>query len=196
MRLVAAHFEGLAGERSMRFTVEAPSALPAELDVDKTRRVVLNLLSNAFKFTGAGGAVRCTLRGTEAAVVIDVADAGPGVPPEQRGVIFERFRHAEGPDSRRFGGTGLGLAIARDFVELQGGRIEVRDAPEGGALFRVELPHRAPVGIEVDAQVRASDSFDGDARQALAELRSAPGAAALSTAAEAPWPWSSRITRT
>ncbi len=186
LRAVAAHFEGLADERGMRYTVEAPASLHAELDVDKTRRVVLNLVANAFKFTGAGGAVRCALRGSDAEIVIDVADSGPGVPPEQRALIFERFHQAESSAARRFGGTGLGLAIARDFVELQRGRLEVRDAPEGGALFRVVLPRRAPADIDVEAQAGASEAFAGDARQALAELRTLGAAPRTEASAEGP----------
>jgi signal transduction histidine kinase len=74
-----------------------------------------------------------------------VADSGPGVPPDRRQEVFRRFRRLE-DGGRRRGGIGLGLAIAKDLVELHGGRIEVGQAPEGGALFAVELPLRGPEG--------------------------------------------------
>ncbi|MFN7140513.1 MAG: sensor histidine kinase, partial [Limisphaerales bacterium] len=85
-------------------------------------------------------------------------DSGPGIRPEVREQIFERFRQADGGTTRQFGGTGLGLSIARDFVTLHGGTISVSEAPGGGALFQVQLPLKAPeqarvrqsVGIEIE----------------------------------------------
>ncbi len=145
-----AHFDALARERDMRFTTDVPEALPAEVDADLVQRVILNLVSNAFKFTPESGQIRVSVRELgEARAVIEVADNGAGVPPEQRELIFERFRQADGSATRRFGGAGLGLAIAKDFVELHGGTLEVSDAPEGGALFIAELPTRAPDGASV-----------------------------------------------
>jgi signal transduction histidine kinase len=172
VRLVAAHFDALAEERDMAFAVEAPPELGADIDPAKLERVVLNLLSNAFKFTPAGGRVRCTLRADATHLSVEVADSGPGVRPDQRELIFERFRQAEGGSMRRFGGTGLGLAIARDFVALHGGTIDVDVAPEGGALFRVTLPLHAPAGEGVShagrgARVRRAMT----AQQAVDELR-------------------------
>jgi PAS domain S-box-containing protein len=143
VRRVAAHFESLGEERHIRYEVEARDTFPAMVDPDKLQRVLLNLLSNAFKFTPAGGAVRCTVRGGER-LVIEVADSGPGVREAHREVVFERFRQIEGNTTRRFAGTGLGLSIARDFVQLHGGKLAVGDAPEGGAMFVVDLPLVAP----------------------------------------------------
>ena len=73
-------------------------------------------------------------------------DSGPGVRPELRDRIFERFTQGDEQVEGRFGGTGLGLSITHDFIALHGGRIEVRDAPEGGAAFVVEIPLAAPAG--------------------------------------------------
>jgi signal transduction histidine kinase len=78
-----------------------------------------------------------------------VADSGPGVPADLRQSVFERFFQAEDSGTRRFGGTGLGLAIAKEFVDLHGGSIRADQAPEGGALFAVEIPRRAPPGAAV-----------------------------------------------
>jgi signal transduction histidine kinase len=150
VRKVASNFDSLASERSMRYVVETPEALPSELDADLVQRLLLNLLANGFKFTAANGQIRVTLRELEnKRALIEIGDSGPGVRPEHRQIIFERFQQADGSLTRRFGGAGLGLAIAKDLIELHGGSIDVADAPEGGALFSVELPLRAPAGISV-----------------------------------------------
>lgn len=150
IRVAAAHFDGLAAERSIQYRVDAPESLPAQVDADKTQRVLLNLLSNAFKHTPDRGTVRCALSlGADARhAVLAVADSGPGIELAQRGAVFERFRQIEG-DGRELGGTGLGLAICKDFVELQRGQIGIADAPEGGALFTVELPLEAPYMVKL-----------------------------------------------
>jgi len=148
-RLIAGHFEALADDKAVRFTVDAPPSLVAEVDPAKVQRVAFNLLSNAFKFTPDGGIVRFTLRAVGGRVVVEVADSGPGVPPPQRAQVFERFEQLDGDAARRFGGTGLGLTITKEFVELHGGTVAVAEAPEGGALFTVELPLSAPPGVTV-----------------------------------------------
>ncbi|MDQ3908020.1 MAG: HAMP domain-containing histidine kinase, partial [Acidobacteriota bacterium] len=148
LRLTSAHFQSFASERGIDFKVDAPGSLRAEADAEKLQRVIINLLSNAFKFTPDGGRVSCTLRGGDDHATLEVSDSGPGVPADLREAIFERFRQVEGGASSRFGGTGLGLAISKEFVELHGGAITVSDAPEGGARFRVEVPTNAPAGAQ------------------------------------------------
>jgi signal transduction histidine kinase len=175
VRFTASHFDALARERDIACTVETPPEAPAQVDADKVQRVLLNLLSNAFKFVGDHGRVRCALKVENGRAVLAVEDNGPGVPPELRGVIFERFRQGEGGTGRRFGGTGLGLAIARDFVGLHGGTIAVDDAPGGGARFTVVLPTRAPAGAKVEPAPADADLAGELARQAAEELR--PGTA-------------------
>jgi len=156
VRQVADHFTSFAQERHFAFVVEAPPALSAQVDRSKVERVVMNLLANAFKFTPAGGRVGCRLTADEAAgrVRLEVADSGPGVPADLRQSVFERFFQAEDSGTRRFGGTGLGLAIAKEFVDLHRGSISVDQAPEGGALFAVEIPRWAPAGSAVLAEAR------------------------------------------
>jgi signal transduction histidine kinase len=144
VRLCAENFEGLVAERRLSFSLELPGMLPAQVDPEKVQRVVLNLLSNAVKFTPEAGSIRVALGAEAGWGRLVVEDSGPGVPPELREVIFERFRQGEGGTTREFGGTGLGLAIARDFVTLHGGRIRVEERPGGGACFVVELPLLAP----------------------------------------------------
>jgi signal transduction histidine kinase len=146
VRLVASHFDALAADAGTTFAVEAPPTLVHPADPDKLQRVLFNLVSNAFKFTPPGGRVRCTLRGggEGGGFTIEVADSGPGIPEGERARVFARFERGRGDAPRHAGGTGLGLAIAKDFVELHGGRIDLGDAPEGGALFTVHVPPQAP----------------------------------------------------
>ncbi len=158
-RLLASHFDLLAGEKRVRYGVHAPDRLPVQIDAEKSQRMLLNLLSNAFKFTPSGGAVTLSLAAEEANAVIRVQDTGPGVPPELREAIFEPFRQVEGGSIRSFGGTGLGLAIVREFALLHRGSVSVSEAEGGGALFTLILPLRAPPGVEVQATASAMDEL-------------------------------------
>jgi len=189
LRLAASHFESLAMERDIRFQVEAPEgSVGADADAEKLQRVFLNLLANAFKFTPPEGRVRCRLFTEEDGghAVIEVEDTGPGVAPELRERVFERYGHSAHELTRRFGGTGLGLAISKEFVELHGGTLTVDDAPAGGALFRVRIPLAArPSGAASAASAGAPGAQDqGEllagtaeaARQTISELRAAAAA--------------------
>jgi signal transduction histidine kinase len=152
VRLVANNFETLAHDRSVDFFVLAPDdALPAQVDPARVQQVLLNLLSNAFKFTPSHGTVRIELKGvTEGGTArVEVGDSGPGIPAERRDEAFERFHQLDGAATRKTGGTGLGLHVARELVSLHGGTLAIDDAPEGGALFVVELPVVAPPGTTV-----------------------------------------------
>jgi signal transduction histidine kinase len=155
VRLVANSFETLALDRAMTFEIRTPDEpLPAQVDPARLQQVLLNLLSNAFKFTPPNGTVRLELRGsgnggTEGTAHLEVADSGRGIEAHRRDEIFERFHQLDGSSTRKLGGTGLGLHIARELVELHGGTLGVGDAPEGGALFVVDFPLRAPRGTPV-----------------------------------------------
>lgn len=152
VRLMAANFDGIAKEQNIDFIVDTPERMIAEVDIEKTERILLNLLSNAFKFTQKGGKIKCCLSQSENRdspwAILQVQDSGIGIAPELREEIFERFRQGDGGLSRKFGGTGLGLAIVKEFVELQGGFVTLEEAPEGGALFRVEFPLKLPSEVE------------------------------------------------
>ncbi|HYL82303.1 MAG TPA: PAS domain S-box protein, partial [Candidatus Acidoferrum sp.] len=127
-RVAASNFESLAAERTVTYGIDVPASLSAEVDPSQIERVLLNLVSNAFKFTPAGGSVRVAVRSEDDRAILEVEDTGPGVPPQLREAIFERFRQVEGGSARRFGGTGLGLSIAKEFVTLHGGNITVGDS--------------------------------------------------------------------
>jgi signal transduction histidine kinase len=132
-----------AGNR-VRFRVRPPRApLSVPADPERLHQVLANLLDNAARHSPPGGTVWLTGAADGEAVVIDVADDGPGIPPEQRARMFERFTRGERAAG---GGTGLGLAIARWVVQLHGGTIRVVDRP-AGCLLRVSLPARVPVGV-------------------------------------------------
>lgn len=145
VRAVAEQFEALAGERHIQLVVETPDKLTARFDPERVSRVVSNLLANALRFAASGGVARVTLADGGDTALLEVADSGAGVPPEQRAVLFERFRTADNGQGRT--GTGLGLAIVKEFVQLHGGTVEIGEAPEGGALFTVCLP-REPAASE------------------------------------------------
>jgi signal transduction histidine kinase len=140
IRFLASHFAVLAADRGIDFGVDADDPCVAAIDPDKLQRVVMNLLGNAFKFVPDGGRVRCSLRRAEGELTIAVDDSGPGVRPELRQAIFERFRQGDGSINRTVAGTGLGLAIAKEFVEMHKGRIDVLESSLGGARFQVTVP--------------------------------------------------------
>ena len=110
-------------------------------DVDRLQQVVWNVLSNAAKFTPAGGQVQIHVNQTPTHVQICVSDSGPGIDPAFLPHVFERFRQADGSTTRTHGGLGLGLAIVRHLVELHGGTIDAENRTDGtGAIFTVRLP--------------------------------------------------------
>src|SRR5262249_24549243 len=115
-------------------------------DPTRLRQILLNLVSNAIKFTERGGLrIDIGLRNERDAaapawVRFVVSDTGIGIPPETRGGLFEKFRQADNSITRRYGGSGLGLAICKELVELMGGAIGVEDNSGGGSRFWFEIP--------------------------------------------------------
>lgn len=140
VRRTVGAFGPVAAGRDLRLVVLGPGRLEADVDEEKLVTVLSNLVVNALKFTPPGGAVRCRLSARTGRVFLEVADSGPGIPPALRDAMFEPYRRGFGAAA---GGHGLGLAIVRELVERHGGAVTIADAPEGGALFTVELP-RAP----------------------------------------------------
>jgi signal transduction histidine kinase/CheY-like chemotaxis protein len=129
--------------KMLSFELELDPRLPPAvmLDPTRTRQLLLNLLSNAVKFTPAGGRVDLRVRGAgDRMMRIDVADTGPGIPPDKRSLLFEDFVQLAPNGGADGQGTGLGLAISARLVALMDGRIGCGDPPGGGALFWVELP--------------------------------------------------------
>jgi hypothetical protein len=136
----AEDLRGNCAAQEQELTLQVERGLPPVLaDPALLTQVVVNLLGNAHKFTPPGGriAITASRRGDRAR--LEVADTGPGVPPEDRARIFEKFTRLEPAGSERRG-TGLGLAIARRIVEVHDGEIGVGGEPGRGAVFHVELP--------------------------------------------------------
>jgi signal transduction histidine kinase len=137
---VVAAVEALAAEKHLALTVDVPSDLPiGHGDEQRIRQVLLNLVSNAIKFTDAGE-VTITARVGDGAFQVAVSDTGPGISAEDQAKLFQEFQQADSSSTRTKGGTGLGLAISRRFIDLHGGRIRVESAPGHGSTFTFELP--------------------------------------------------------
>ena len=118
-----------------------PMQVFVDVDADRITQVVVNLLSNAAKYSPPGGAsVRVLMRQGEASVRVSVVDAGEGIPHSFRDRIFERFAQADGSDRRQKGGTGLGLSICKSIVEAHRGKIDFFSEPGAGSEFYFELP--------------------------------------------------------
>jgi PAS domain S-box-containing protein len=136
--------EPLFAQKNLELLLEISPETPEGYRTDPAvlRKVITNMLSNAFKFTEQGGAVvRAYPSGRR--LHISVADTGIGISPDDIPRIFEEFRQIDGSDSRRYPGTGLGLAIAERFTKLLGGRLEVESKPGVGTTFTLILPNSA-----------------------------------------------------
>lgn len=155
----------LAARKRIELTVAAPAELPFTGDEALLRRMLTNLLDNAVKYTSPGGQVRVSAGRTDGRYRIAVSDTGPGIPPEHRERIFERFHRVEGghPDDEaassasagsagdatdRGGGAGLGLPIARWIAQAHHGTLTLAETGPAGSRFVVELP-AAPTDVHL-----------------------------------------------
>lgn len=135
---------GLVKDKPIRLDSEVPEDLPnIRADNIRVRQVLLNLVSNAAKFTQEGE-ISLTARVLEEdgadTILITVSDTGPGIEPEDQEKLFEPFSQVDDSPTRKTGGTGLGLSICRHLVELHGGRIWVDSVPGEGSIFAFTLP--------------------------------------------------------
>ncbi len=137
----------LYASKGLSLTVEVPEDLTLYCDPVRIRQVVLNLLSNAGRFTERGGVrVRAWRQGGE--VVTSVEDSGPGIPPADVGRLFQPFQQLDQSIRRRFGGTGLGLSVSRGFVELHGGHMWLESEEGRGTTIFFSLPVDPPAPAE------------------------------------------------
>ncbi|MGU3536506.1 response regulator [Methylobacterium sp. A54F] len=148
---VASTVEGLVAKKGnvLELTVAADAGL-AHTDVTKLRQCLINLLSNAAKFTENGRIGLAVDRAGES-LRFAVSDTGIGMNPEQVGRLFERFIQADASTTRRFGGTGLGLAITRAFAHMLGGEVTVESREGAGTTFTLTLPARYAPPPEAEA---------------------------------------------
>ena len=173
----------LIGDKDLELIVELSPALPRWLrgDAMRLRQVLINLASNAIKFTPAGE-VRIALGlGADGTVMFCVSDTGIGIAEDKLAIIFEQFHQAEASTTRRFGGTGLGLAISQRLVHLMGGQLTVASTPGHGSRFEFKLalavcsgPATGIAGPQDDAGGHIVDVLivddDAAARMAIAHV--------------------------
>ncbi|HEV8538751.1 MAG TPA: ATP-binding protein, partial [Bacteroidota bacterium] len=156
LRGIAMAFHSLSERRGIFLDVktDVPS-LFIYFDRDKLEKIIVNLLSNAFKFTPESGEIILRVSASEQEVIISVRDTGIGIPKERLPHIFDRFYQVDSSTTRQAEGSGIGLSLVKDFVELHHGRIEVTSEPGHGTEFTVHLPsgsaHLKPEEIVAEA---------------------------------------------
>jgi signal transduction histidine kinase len=132
--------------KQLEFVVElADPQLTARADGEKLRQILINLLTNAIKFTPAGGRISVACAAEHDQAIIRVADTGPGIPRDRLATIFDPFVQADRALNRPHDGVGLGLAISRDLARGMGGSLTAESEVGQGAVFSVALPRgKAP----------------------------------------------------
>ncbi len=137
---LASSFRSAVERAGLRLVVECPSLPePVYVDHDMWEKIVLNLLSNAFKFT-FDGTITVRLRAVDEAVELEVEDTGVGIEEPELPRLFERFHRVEGARSRSHEGSGIGLALVQELVRAHGGEIRVESAVGRGTTFRIRVP--------------------------------------------------------
>ncbi|MDX1632599.1 MAG: ATP-binding protein [Thermoanaerobaculia bacterium] len=139
-RRSVAQLQTLAERKDVRLEPEVGEGALIEGDERALERLLLNLLTNGIKYNREGGRVRLEVRREPDAVVLEVEDDGPGIPPSDLPRIFERFYRVEKGRGREEGGSGLGLAIVKHVAQSHGGRVDVESAVGEGSRFTVRLP--------------------------------------------------------
>ena len=161
--------QGYAQRAGITLNADIAEGCPmVRVDGERFLQIMANLLSNAVKHSASGDSVTVSLEWTTSHVRVGVRDRGPGIDPQFRARMFEKFSQADGSDRRAKGGTGLGLYISRMLVERMGGSIAVDSTPGEGARFSVELP-RADVAVAVSTPWLLHIDSDVDARHRLAD---------------------------
>ncbi|HXD32204.1 MAG TPA: HAMP domain-containing protein [Pyrinomonadaceae bacterium] len=162
---VERNFHQLAQDKNLEFVIERSEQLPQTVRTDDKRlqQILMNLLSNAFKFTEEGKVVLRiapapsdetyhldSLNRASDVIAFSVSDTGIGIPSDKQRIIFEAFQQADGTTSRKYGGTGLGLSISREIARLLGGEIRVISSPGQGSTFTFYLPRNyMPAGAAI-----------------------------------------------
>lgn len=136
-------FQGLLQEQSIVFTTDLPASLPITADLEKLRRMLINLIDNAIRYNNSGGEIRCTAKRDGNAIILRLANTGPGIPVEDRQRVFEQFFRCEQSRATSHGGSGLGLTIVKRIVELHGGAIILTSEPPDWTVFTLHLPAEA-----------------------------------------------------
>jgi signal transduction histidine kinase/DNA-binding NarL/FixJ family response regulator len=191
---LASTFRSAVARAGLQFDVECrPLAAPISVDRDAWEKIVLNLLSNALKFTFAGG-ITVSLREVGGSIELSVRDTGVGIPAAERPHVFERFHRVHGAPARTHEGSGIGLALVHELVKMHGGTMRVESETGSGTTFTVAIPaRRADEGSAAGARV-ARDAAAVAARPYVLEaLRWLPEAAAARAGARDRVPAAARI---
>jgi len=160
--------EPLAAQKSISLESVTTGLGDIEADAGKFKQMLLNLVSNAIKFTPAGGTVRISGTRLADAAEISVADTGIGIAVADQGRIFHEFQQVDSGVDRQQQGTGLGLTLTRRFARLHGGDVRVESEPGKGSVFTIHMPVRAvPQTQEVESHVLDVASANGDAELPL-----------------------------
>ena len=144
-------FAPVAAEKKLTFRIVTEKSVPESFVTDRrrTEQILKNFLSNAFKFTERG-AIAFEVKGVDQGILFSVSDTGIGIREDQKDVIFEAFRQADGTTSRKYGGTGLGLSISKELAKLLQGEITVESQPGKGSTFSLLLPSVYKTGSAED----------------------------------------------
>jgi signal transduction histidine kinase len=148
--------EPLAAKNANQVALHCDGAIGTlHADQMRLRQAMLNLMSNANKFTERGTITVDARQGQENGdwVIIKVADTGIGMTPEQMGKLFQEFSQADASTTRKYGGTGLGLAISKRFCQMMGGDITVESEPGRGSTFTIRVPRIVDVPKEIAANL-------------------------------------------
>jgi signal transduction histidine kinase/ligand-binding sensor domain-containing protein/DNA-binding response OmpR family regulator len=183
---ISQSFMDIAEKKNIRFSFSTNiDRLEIYFDKDKIEKILLNLLSNAFKYTHDNGMVSLNLIYNPAAnnegdgtLAIEVKDTGIGIPADQHGKIFERFFQTDVPESMVNQGTGIGLAITKEFVKLHNGIITIKSEPDKGTCFTVLLPAKKiyesltrtttiPTAVEDGEQITLEESPKSGKRKTI-----------------------------
>ena len=146
--------EPLAAKKQLKFMKKVSSTIVLIADPGKLKQMLLNLVSNAIKFTPEGGTVTIAARRTPHTVEISVADTGIGISKSDQGRIFEEFQQLDSGIGRVAQGTGLGLALTRHFAALHGGGVRLESELGKGSVFTLSLPVAGPVAADPPAAER------------------------------------------
>lgn len=166
VRQVALLFHDIARRNKISFTficVKDPGEVTC--DSEKVEIILLNLLSNAFKFTPRGGeiSVEVSRSGAEEEhALLQVSDSGPGIPEEDLSLIFDTFSQSGGAAFRHFHGSGIGLSLVKQYAELHGGSVSATTRTGGGSLFSVSLPLQPPASGSVAPLETSASREPGD----------------------------------
>ena len=156
VRKGAAATAGLFESKPLSLMLDLPEDLPILLgDPEKMMQVIINLISNAVKFTDQG-IITIKVESVNHEVVVSVSDTGIGIAQSDQALIFEKFRQAGDPLTGKPKGTGLGLAISKEIVEHHGGRIWFESEPGKGSKFAFSLP----IDQSPDSQLRVNGRLD------------------------------------